>query len=185
MDVEIRCPCPAKADGKPRHDTDTVTLRATLDFRRATSIRNAAGEAKIEDPDISTADMLAVLTESYLLHGIEAWTLRDAKGQPIPVSKPAIRDYLLADPVLAEPVADAADDLYNPVIVLPLVRRALASLQPSPTDESTSPTTTSRRKRPRPSKPSSTSTSQTAGTATISPLRAGGFSSSPNSATAA
>ena len=90
MDVQIVCPCPAK-DGAPRHVSDTVTLRETLDFRAATTIRNSIAFAKAEDPDLSSAEMLAILTEGYLLFGIEAWSLTDEKNKAVPATKPEIR----------------------------------------------------------------------------------------------
>jgi hypothetical protein len=183
MDVQIECPC--RKDGEPRHGHDTVTLRDTLDFRTATAIRNTIAFAKAEDDEVSSAEIMALLTEGYILHGIAAWTLVDEKGKAVPVSKPEIRARLLADPLAAEPIGEAADTLYGPAILLPLVQRALASSQPSPTDESTSPPTISPARNPKRSKPSSTSTSGTAGTATITSLHGGGSSSSPSSASAA
>lgn len=185
MIVNIACPCPAKPDGTARHESDTVTLSDTLDFRRATAIRNTIAFAKAEDDDVSTADIMAVLTEAYLLYGVEAWSLVDEKGKALAVSKPEIRARLLSSPVLAEPIGEAADGLYGPVILLPLVQRALASSGITPTPASTSARNTSPRSRQKRSKPSSTSTTQTAGTARITSLRAGGSPSLPSSATAA
>ncbi len=189
MNVSIPCPCPPKADGTARHESDTVTLRETLDFRQASTIRNAIAYAKLDDPDIEGTEILAILTEGYILHGVESWTLTEigekGKVQAKAVTKPAIREVLLSDPVYAQELGEAADGLYGPMILLPLVQRALASSPPSQTDGSTSPKTTSPRKPRRPSKPSSTSTTQTDGTATITSLPVGGSSSSQNSATAA
>lgn len=189
MDVTIACPCPPKADGGPRHEQDTVTLRETLGFEAATAIRNNLAFAKASDPDMSSGDAMALLTTNYLLHGVEAWTLVDLDDKkrafPVPVTKPEIRARLLADPVFAEPIGEAADELYGRVVLLPLVKRALASSETSLTPESTSPTTDSQAPRRKPSKRSSTSISQTAGTATITSLRGGGSSSSPSSASAA
>lgn len=179
MDVQIACVCTAG------HDTDTVTLRERLDFRAATAIRNSVAFAKLEDPDIGTGELLAILTEGYLLHGIEAWTLTDEKGKPIAVSKPEIRARLLADPLLAEAIGEAADALYQPAILGPLVNRALTSSNTSPTAASTSASRASGTKRPKPPKPSSTTTIQTGGTATITSLPGGVSSSSPSSASAA
>ena len=188
MSVQIPCLCPPKADGTARHEQDEVTLRETLDFRQATAIRNAIAFAKADDPDISPADLLAILTEGYVLHGVESWTLQglDDKGRPfnLPVTKPAIREKLLSDPLLAEGIGDAADGLYAEAILLPLLNRALASSPPTPTVESTS-ARNGRSKPPKPSKPSSTTTIQTGGTAKITALPGGVSSSSPSSASAA
>ncbi len=189
MDVQIECLCPPKADGEPRHPFDTVTLRETLDFRQATAVRNGISFAKLEDPDLGSADIMAILTEGYILNGVEAWTIQglDDKGRPfaMPVTKPNIRELLLSDPLRAEDIGDAADELYGKAILLPLVKRALASSAPSPTVESTSPTRSGPRKSRTPSKPSSTTTIQTGGTATITSLPGGVSSSSPSSASAA
>ena len=185
MKVTIPCPCPAKPDGAARHESDTVTLRDKLDFKQATAVRNGVAYAKLDDPGISSAEIMAVLTEGYILHGIESWSLVDDKGKALPASKPEIRERLLADPFSAEAIGDAADGLYGPAVLLPLVQRALASSQPSPTAGSTSARNSGRPKPPKPSKPSSISTTGTAGTATITSLRGGGSNSSPSSATAA
>lgn len=187
MDVQIACPCPPK-DGEPRHATDSVTLRETLDFRAATTIRNSIAFAKAEDPDLSSAEMLAILTEGYLLHGIEAWTLVDLDDKKhvfaVPVSKPEIRSRLLADPLMAEPIGEAADVLYQPIILGPLVQRALTSLPPSSTDESTSPKKVGAPRSPTRSKRSSTSTTPTDGIVTTTDWHGGVSKSSPNTATA-
>jgi hypothetical protein len=189
VNVTTPCPCPPKADGTARHESDTVTLRDKLDFRQATAIRNAIAYAKLDDPDIDGTEILAILTEGYILQGVEAWSFVEigekGKVQPRPVTKPAIRDALLSDAVFAQPIGEAADALYGPMILLPLVQRALASSQPSQTDESTSQKTTSPPKRPKRLKPSSISTTATDGTATITSLPGGVSSSSPSSATAA
>lgn len=189
MNVDIACICPRKADGEPRHDHDTVTLRETLDFRQATAIRNAVAFAKAEDEQIGSGEMLAILTEGYVLHGIEAWTVQglDDKGRvfALPCTKTAIREKLLSDPLLAEPIGEAADELYAKAILLPLVARALTSSPPTPTPVPTSPTTPGSRRRPKPSRPSSITTIPMDGTATTTSLRAGDSSSSPSSATAA
>lgn len=174
--ANIKCLCPTR-DGSVRHPGgDTVTVRPKLDFQGAVTVRNVialmSGEVGITD-----ADMLAALSETYLYHGIESWTLVDEKGQPIPATRENIHDLLLADPMEAMLVSDEADALYQPAVVLPLVQRALGSLPSTQTDASTSPTTHSS-KRPRtPSSPSSTSTTQTDATETT-PLSLVGASSS-------
>lgn len=153
MKVEIACIC-------GRHDTDVVTLRDALDFRGATTIRNTLGIAKVEDPDVSNAEILAILREQYILEGVERWTLQNGTG-PLPVSKANIRAHLLTHIEEATAVAQAADDLYSEQVVLPLLATASSSSPPSPTAASTSARTTGRRKRPTPSSRSSTETTQT------------------------
>jgi hypothetical protein len=182
MDVQIECICPRKADGEPRHAHDKVTLRERLSFRAALTCRNAVAIVKREDPDAGTAEILAVMTEHYVLEGIESWSLVDAKGKPVEVSRPAIRELILTNDEAAIAIANEADDLYQPQVLLPLLVRAQASSQPSPTDDSTSARTNSGPKSPKRSKRSSTSITQTAGIATITSLPDGGYSSLQNSA---
>ena len=174
MTVDIECVCPPTAAGDTRHPGgDRVELREKLDFRAALTARNAIALAKEDDPDISSAEILAVLTETYLTLGIRSWTLVDDKGKKVEPNKANIRAFIEANPDVAMEVGDEADGLYSAAVILPLVARARKSSQPSPTDASTSRTTGSGQKRPRPSKPSSTSTTRTVGTGTTSPLLGG------------
>ena len=186
MDVHIACICEPTDDG-PRHpDGDTVTLRDKLDFFRATAIRKGLSFVESDDDEGGrAAEVLARLTEGYLLFGIERWTVVDGKGKTLPVGHSAIRARLLENPTAAGIVADAADELYQEAILLPLVARASTSSPPSPTNGSTSPPTVLSRKRPKPSKRSSTSTSPTAATEATSSSLVGVSNSSLNSESAA
>lgn len=177
MSVEIPCVCPPKADGQARHIADTIELREKLDFRSALTARNAIALAKEEDEDVSSAEILAVLTETYLILGITSWTLVDEKGKKVEPSRTAIRAFIEAHPDEAMEIGDAADALYSAAVILPLVARAQKSSQPTPTTDSTSATTDSSPKPRKPSKPSSTTTTRMDATGTTSPLHAGGFSS--------
>jgi hypothetical protein len=165
MDVTIKCICPERG-GELRHpDGDTVTLRDKLDFHSATTIRKALTLVENDDPRTRPAEILAVLSEFYVLYGVTSWTLVDDKGKPLPVSHAAIRELLFESPDI-DTIIDAADDLYNAAILLPLLVRASTSSPPKPTpkpDEasSTSAPKDSTPKRPKPSKLSSTSTTQT------------------------
>jgi hypothetical protein len=180
--MNIECICPPRADGEIRHPAgDTVTLRERLDFRAALTARNTMLLLKTEDPDASTAEVLAALTETYLLVGIESWSIVDAKGKPVEPTKTAIREFLLAHPNIAMSVGNAADELYSESVILPLLALAQTSSPPMPTRESTSPPRPSSGKRRRPSKPSSITPFPTDATATTSPLPAGASSSSRNS----
>jgi hypothetical protein len=152
VNVAIDCICP----GSP-HEKDTISLREKLDFRQGAGIRWAVVLAKQTDPDVSTPEILALLTEGYLLEGIEAWTLVDEKRKAIAVSKPAIREHLLSNQVAATKVGDAADLLYSEVM-LPLLMTAFRSSPDMPTDESTSATNGSSLEPPTPLRPSSTFT---------------------------
>lgn len=169
----IECACP----GDVRHpDGDVVTLRERLDFRSALTARNAIVVLKSEDPDASPGEILAALTETYLLVGIESWTLVDARGKPVPVSKAAIRALMDEHQESAMAIGDEADGLYNEAVIGPLVRRASTSSPPTPIGRSTSARSGGApRKR---SKPSSTTASPTAVTERMSASPGGGSSSS-------
>ena len=181
MKVEIPCLC----QGRKHDKGDTVVLRDRLDFRTSIAIRNTVAVLYAEEPDADIADVMAVLTDSYLTRGIESWTIRDKDGKPIPVSRANIREVLMANQEVAEAVGDVADDLYGPVVMLPLLRKASGSSPATPTDDSTSPTTGSSTTPPKRSKRSSTSTSLTVVTEATSPSLGGDSSLSPSSESAA
>lgn len=186
MRVDIDCVCPPRADGEPRHpDGDTVTLRETLGFREVTAIRHGISFLENDGTDTYTAEVLAVLTEGYVLHGIESWTLTDEKGKLLDVSRTAIRERILSRVDVASVVGDAADELYGEKVLLPLLVRASKSSQPSPTGRSTSPRKGSQASRPKPSSPSSTTTTPTDGTVTTTGPLVGVSSFSQNSESAA
>lgn len=167
MNVTIPCPCPPKSDGGTRHTQDTVTLRETLDFRTVGAIRNAVLILPGEDR-ADQAYVLAILTEAYVLAGIEAWSLVDAKGKPVPVDRGAIRTFLAEHPELGVPIGDAADELYQQRYMAPLLWTSQTSSPDTPTDESTSAGNGSSETPPRPLRRSSTTTSRTADTEQIS-----------------
>ena len=183
MDVTIACPCPPTAAGGTRHpDGDTVVLRDRLDFRAATTVRKAIGLVS-EDGPADAAEILAVMTEWYCVLGIEAWTLVDAKGKPVPVSRSTIRELLLESESAQEQasvIADAADGLYMAAVLLPLLGRASNSSPPTPTAPSTSAPKDSPAKPRRPSRPSSTTSIPTAAIVPTTSSRAGVSSTSPS-----
>jgi hypothetical protein len=162
MDVTIPCICPESP-----HTEDTVTLRDTLTFRQGKRIQYEIALLD-EDQRADIAFVLALLTESYILAGIEAWTLTDEKGKPVAVSEEAIRSRLLTHPAEADAIAEAADGLYQEAVMLPLLRRAQNSSPPTPTDDSTSAPKDSAPTPLKRSKRSSTTTSPMDGTAQIS-----------------
>lgn len=173
MDVRVDCLCPPNAAGEVRHpDGDTVTLRDKLDLRASLGIRNVAILAREGDPDAANGEILAVLTEGYILAGVVAWSIVDAHGKPTEPTRAAIRETILARPDVGIVVADAADTLYMDT-VLPLVVRASISSPATPTDGSTSPTNGSPPAPRKRSKRSSTTTSPTAAIETTSPSPAG------------
>jgi hypothetical protein len=190
MDVQTRCVCPPKADGSPRHEGDTITLRDTLGFVATQTARNAIhlarSDAREQGVDLDAAYALAVLTEQYLMLGIAAWSLVDEKGKSLPVNRVTVRAFMEnpdADDVVSF-VADEADGLYAGKVMLPLLRTAASSSQPTPT-ASTSPTRGNGKAPAKPSRRSSISTIPTDATATTSKSRAGDSSSSRSSVSAA
>ena len=130
-------------------------------------------------PGASPEERLAAIDTAYLLYGIESWTLVDGKGR-VPVSRETITTHLLGDIAAAMDVFAVAEEMYNPVVLFPLVRRGLSSSSSTPTTESTSAPTSSQAKPPKRPSPSSTTTTRTGGTATTSELPGGGSKSSPN-----
>jgi hypothetical protein len=184
MDVQIPCICPPKGDETRHPDGDTVTLRETLGFQSVVTLRYAVQVMKSNDPDASIAQILGVLSEHYILAGVEAWTVVDEKGKPAEVTPAALRERLLPNLDAAMTVADVADSLYL-AVMLPLLNRVSTSSPPSPTSGSTSPTTGSSDKLRKQSKPSSISTIRTAATEATSSSLVGVSSSSQSSESAA
>ena len=176
--MNIKCVCPPKPDGTRRHESDEIVLKDHLDFRSAVSIRNAVSLLKSEDPDASTADVLAALTEGYVLNGIESWSLVDAKNKPLEPSRANIRAFLEEHLDEAMEVANEADSMYMESVMLPLVVRGLSSSSTTPTASSTSQPTGSKAEPRKPSKPSSTSTLPTEDIETTSESHDGDSSSS-------
>lgn len=184
--MKITCVCPPRADGTPRHPEDDVVLRERLDFAAVNATKNALAMMYIDDPDAGMPDILAVIHERYILHGIESWSLVDENGEPLTVTKGAIRDLILSRPEVAETIAEAADDLYQEAVMRPLFRMASTSSPSTSTTDSTSPTTDSSGSFPtRPSSPSSTSITPTDDTATTDSSPDGDSSSSPRWASVA
>jgi hypothetical protein len=160
--ARIGCVCPPRADGSTRHpDGDEVRLRERLDFRASVTVRQAVTLLNQDDPDADTAEILAVFTEQCLLFGIESWTLVDADGKPVPVTRTAIRAFMADHLEHALTVGDEADEKYTATVLLPLVQRAQNSSPRTPTDASTSAPSGSTPTPPTPSSPSSTTTSPT------------------------
>lgn len=181
MKVEIPCLC----QGRKHEKGDTVVLRDRLDFRTAIAMRNTVAVLYAEEPDADIADVMAALTDAYLTRGIESWTLRDKDGKAIPPSRANIRSVLMANQEAAEVVGDVADDLYQAMVMLPLLRKASQSSPATPTTDSTSPPTGSSTTTPKKSKRSSTSTSLTVVTEATSSSLDGASSLSPSSESAA
>jgi hypothetical protein len=178
--MDIPCICPL-VEGQLRHaEGDRVEFHEKLDFRSSLMVQNTILELKEEDPGASGGDVMAVLTEGYVLAGIKSWTVVGVDGKPIEPTKPAIRELLLTRLDVALSVAEEADRLYRVAVLAPLVAKASPSSPPTPTDESTSPISTSPEQNQNHSSPSSISTTPMDDTETTSLSLVGGSSSSQN-----
>lgn len=171
--AHIPCICPS-IEGDVRHpEGDDVTLRERFDFRAAVAARNTIALAYQRDEDVSVPEILASLTEMYLILGVESWSLVDVKGKPLPVDRPHIKALMDLHPEEAMIVGDVADELYAEAVMRPLLRAASTSSPDTQTGPGTSVTNGSPSKLQKPSKRSSTSTSQTAVIGTTSSLLGG------------
>ncbi len=160
----VECLCPPTAGGVRHPDGDTVMLRERLDFLGAVAAKNAVLISKRDN--LTEAQIFAAMTEIFLLVGIESWTVVDAKGKHVEPDADAVRAILLTNVDAAMIVGEEADAKYAAAVIDPLVKRASALSQPTPTPVSTSATNGSTPSPQKPSRRSSTSTTQTAGIAT-------------------
>ena len=176
MDVLITCKCPGQ------HGQDTITFFDRLDFRRAMTIQKALGFIETTNPATRPAEVLAVLSEYYLLYGVQSWTIVGTDKKRVAVNPDSVRAELLEHPD-AWMLVEAADAQYQEQVLLPLVNRASGSSQTSQTEKSTSPKPApkTRKRSPR----SSISTIPTVDTETTSSSLDGVSSSSQSSESAA
>lgn len=181
--MKISCICPPKGDAVRHPDGDTITLRDKLDFRAVATIRWAIAITQETDPGASMAEQFGLITEHYVLEGVESWSLVDEKGRPVEVSKANIRERLLPHPE-AQRVGDEAEARYQ-AVMLPLLRGESPSSPSTPTTGSTSPPTGSSEKAPKRSRRSLTSITPMAATETTSNSLDGVSSSSLSSESAA
>ena len=156
---------------------ETVVLRDRLDFLQATTITKAVALIDNDDPATRAPRVLATLSEFYVLMGVESWTLKDDRGRPLEVTSRAIRENLLTRPDVGV-LVEAADELYQEQILLPLLARASSSSPRSPINGSTSRTPRGAKRPRKPSKPSSITTIPTDDTAETSSSPDGAYSSS-------
>lgn len=183
--TQIICPCPPLADGAPRHEADTVNLRERLGFVQAESIRNRIAMRQADaGQDLEPEEVLAILTEGYILYGVESWTLADDAG-PLAVTRTNIRAYIVDRWDIAPDVAEDADEAYASAVMLPLLAKASRSLPSTPTEPSTSPSPSTGTEVPTPSKRSSTTTTPTDAIEPTILSRAGASSTSRKSTSAA
>ncbi len=192
--MEIRCVCPPKADGTPRHDHDTVNLKDHLSFADGRAVRNALAINANTSGRVDFAEVLATLSERFVRYGIESWTIVDEKNKPVDVSQEAIERFIFSDYDVGSAVADEADGRYQDAVLRDLIQRASESLPSSSITASTSAgrsgtktaRSSSRSSTPRkPSSPSSITSIPTGVTETTSNSLDGDSSMSPRSTSAA
>jgi hypothetical protein len=153
-------------------DGETFQFLARLPFRAVATIRYNVGTARQEaGEDLSPGEVMAVLSEGYLLFGLAKWSLKT------PINRPAIREQVLDNPERGPVLSDRADAIYSEQVLLPLVKLA-GRLSPSTqTNGSISPTMDSLPSPRKRSKRSLTSTSLTDSTEAITAAPVGGSSS--------
>jgi hypothetical protein len=149
----------------PVRDGQTVGLLPKLTLAGGIELQQRFRSLLQMDPRPSHPEITGLLTEDYLLVGVAEWSLSDDMG-PIPVSRENIARYLLSDFELAQPVANAADELYYEPVLAPLVASLQTSLLGGSSKKQTSATNGSSPKPRKRSKRSSTSTTQTVDTET-------------------
>jgi hypothetical protein len=154
-----------------------VFLKDKLNLHDGIAVQHLIIAANQPSDRMDAAHLTGILAEGYLLYGVEAWTLVDENGHTIPVTRDTVRAKLLSDFAVAAPVAELADSLYMAPVILPLVKRASASLLTTPTNGSTSVLPAGTPKARKRSKRSSTTTTPTDGTVATSPSPAGVSSS--------
>jgi hypothetical protein len=156
--VAVPCPTGQHPDGDSVSLWPTIPLAGGIEARRKIAeLADGAGKDEV----------IGLLMEVYLRHGIAAWTLHDDDGALLNLDRQAIRDRVLSNLDLAISIANTADDLYSPAVVTPLVTAAAKSSRRSRPASSTSAPTASKRSPRKRSKPSSTSTTPMDATAAI------------------
>lgn len=134
------CPC----EGTPHPDGDIVYLRPDLEPLqgvRAKSIVAGWLEGRV-DPVTVNVELAAL----WLDIGVAEWTFLDDKGRPIEITS---ENIVRALPYSrgGRQVADAADDLYTPMVIDPLVAKIteLSNDGSTPGPSQTSPNRATRR----------------------------------------
>ena len=157
--IPMTVPCPTGQ----HPEGDSVSLLSKLPLPGGIEARRKIAELS---DGAGKDEVIGLLMDVYLRHGIVAWTLHDDEGKPLELTRETVRTRILDELDIALPIANKADDLYSPAVVTPLVKAAAKSSRasrPAPSTSAATDSTPSPRKR---SKRSSTSTSATAVTAT-------------------
>ena len=153
--VPVRVPCPSGQ----HPDGDSVSLKPKLGLAAGTTIQ---GTITNLGKGVTFAEASGRLLELFLKYGVAEWTLHDEDGKDIELTPETLQSELLDDFARSESLADEADRLYSPVVVLPLVDDLLKSSRATRAARSTSASKSSPASRRKRSKPSSTSTTRTA-----------------------
>jgi hypothetical protein len=157
------CLCP----GAPHADGDFVYLRPKLGLAAGIILQQPVVDwlQLPKDSRPGHEFMRGELADRYLTLGIAEWNLTGEDG-PLPVNPLSIREQLLDDYERGSVAAEAADDLYSEVALVPLARLVSISSRPTSSNGSTSVRRNGSPKPRKRSKPSSTSTTPTAVTET-------------------
>jgi len=134
-----KCLCP-NPDRHPQGET--LYFKDDIGFRELAAVDRAVALARQFENVEDDAEIWARVSEFYLLHFIERWTVTDKAGQVIPSNVANVRTYLIErHPLEALDIADRADEFYSDKVFVPLVQRARPSPPPGQTDGSALPDT--------------------------------------------
>jgi len=133
------CLCP-NPDRHPQGET--LYFKDDIGFRELAAVDRAVALARQFENVEDDAEIWARVSEFYLLHFIERWTVTDKAGEVIPSNVANVRHYLIErHPLVALDMADRADELYSDAVFVPLVSRERPSPPPGPIDGSVLPDT--------------------------------------------
>lgn len=133
------CLCP-NAERHP--DGETLYFKDDIGFRELAAVDRAVALARQFEGIDDDAEIWARVSEFYLLHFIDSWTVTDKRGEVIPSNVMNVRELLInRHPIEALALSDFADELYSERVFVPLAARARQSPPPGLTDASASPDT--------------------------------------------
>ncbi len=143
--IEVACPCPPHVNGNPRHEQDTILIRALLHYGDLQAISRAGSMFGVWDSESATLKLMEL--------GILSWTFTDDDGQPVEVQPAMIR---LLDPSIAEPIQAALDERFQEAMKRKQLPNGSGgrSAQSSPATTASQPNRATRRSR-KPSTPKS------------------------------
>lgn len=134
-----KCLCP-NPDRHP--EGETVYFKDEIGFRELAAVDRAVALARQFEAVEDDAEIWARVSEFYLLHFIERWTVTNKAGEVIPSNVANVREFLIKrHPLEALNLADRADELFSESVFVPLVLRARQLPPPGPTGDLALPDT--------------------------------------------